>query len=212
MFPEKGKDRRWMQNMDGTEKSTQNCSFIDSWITSPSRESEFQEAVPRDLCSFRAPHTGLEHHPVWTLLPWGSCPCLSHGLDRGAYRNQDLICVWSDLGCEAGTRRYKRKGETMRETWTGLLNNKHIWSSHSFNTYSLCTYCVPGAFLGDSSEQDRKIPAFKDITIGQPTNQVNRTTSIYIKHIKSGIAHQYILIDKLGPTLCYIPCSLVKHH
>lgn len=89
MFLEKGKDGRWMQNMDGTGKSTQNClgSLIDSWITPPSRESGFQEAVPRDLSSFRAPHTGLEHHPVWKLLPWGSCPCLSHGLDRGAYGN-----------------------------------------------------------------------------------------------------------------------------
>lgn len=152
------------------------------------------------------------NHPVWKLLPWGSCPCLSHGLDRGAYHNQDLICVWSDLRCKAGTRRYQTKGGDHERDMTGLLNNKNIWSSHSFNTYSLCTYYVPGAFLGDSSEQDRKVPAFQDMMFGQPSNQVNRTTSIYIKHIKSGIAHQYMLIDKLGPTLCYILCSLVQQH
>lgn len=81
MFPEKGKDGRWMRNRDGTEKSTQNCpgSFTGSWIT-PSRESEFQAAVPRDLL-FQSSPTGLEHHPVWKLLRWGSCPCWPHGLD-----------------------------------------------------------------------------------------------------------------------------------
>lgn len=68
MFPEKGKDRRWMQNMDGTEKSTQNCpgSFIDSWITPHLENQSFRRLCP-GICA-------LSELPtlVWNIILFGN--------------------------------------------------------------------------------------------------------------------------------------------
>ena len=63
-------------------------------------------------------------------------------------------------------------------------------------------HCVPGAFLDAGvtvvNEADKISLCSRTLqSSNQPAKQTVRATSIYVK---SGIAHQYILIDKLRPT------------